>query len=116
MLSPSSDFTPTTELLNGSPKLMVTFFLFTECKEFSKVMRNPGNANIDTATADLLSYCTDTKKREELWKKFVERKDDIKYGEDPQNRTITAALLTKGDFWAYLCEALEFTETSTGGF
>lgn len=106
----TSDFTPTTDLINGSPKNMVTFFLLSRCTEFSHAMQKPDDIDISAVTADLLSYCPETKARDKMWDAFVERAKDPKIGK------VTAAILTKGDFWAYICEVLEFTEKSTGGF
>jgi hypothetical protein len=109
----TSDFTPTTELLTGSPKNMATYFIMVEFQEFSRNIRvKSPNIDIDAMTADLLSYCPDTKKRDELLDRYVKRKDDPKIDKSQ----ITAAILTKGDMWAYICEVLEFTEKSAGAF
>jgi len=106
----SNDFTPTTDLINGSPKNMVTFFLLSRCTEFSRAMQKPDDVDVDAMTADLLSYCPEVNRRNTLWDKYMDRK------KDPKTKNPTAAILTKGDFWAYICEVLEFTEKSTGGF
>ena len=106
----STDFTPTTDLINGSPKNMVTFFLLSRCTEFSRAMQKPDDIDVDAMTADLLSYCPEVSRRNTLWDKYMERK------KDPKMKNLTAAILTKGDFWAYICEVLEFTEKSSGAF
>jgi hypothetical protein len=105
----STDFTPTTDLINGSPKNMVTFFLLNECREFSRAMQKPDGVDIDSMTADLLSYCPEITRRDQLWDSYIDRKKKI------ESQT-TAAILTKGDFWAYICEVLEFTDRSAGAF
>jgi len=110
-MNSTSDFTPTTDLINGSPKNMVTYFLLNRCNEFSRAMQDPEKVDISAMTADLLSYCPEVTRREKMWEDFVIRK---KTGEG--NKEVNAAILTKGDFWAYICEVLEFTERSTGGF
>ena len=72
-------------------------------------MQDHEKVDVTAMTADLLSYCPDVKKRDKMWEDFIERK---KKGAQELN----AAILTKGDFWAYICEVLEFTERSAGGF
>jgi len=105
-----TDFTPTTELLTGSPKMMYTYFLLNQCAKYLDAMQNPKNINVDSATAALLAFCPDVPKRNQFWDAFVERKKDTEVG------TITASILTIGDFQAYLSEVLEFTEKSAGVF
>lgn len=105
----TSDFTPTTDLINGSPKNMVSYFMLNECHQFSLAMRTPDNFDVDTMIIDLLCYCPDEKKRDEMIDAYERRRDKEKRGKK------TAALLTKGDFWIYLCGVMEFTEKSTGG-
>ena len=112
----TSDFTPTTDLINGSPKNMVTYFLLNRCNEFSRDIKQHENVDVSAMTADLLSYCPEVKKREEMWSMFVKRKDDTQIESNSRKRELNAAILTKGDFWAYICDVLEFTERSTGGF
>ena len=111
----TSDFTPSTDLINGSPKNMVTYFLLNRCNEFSRDIKTH-EVDVSAMTADLLSYCPEIKRREEMWEKFVERKEDPKVDGSKAYKELNAAILTKGDFWAYICEVLEFTERSTGGF
>lgn len=109
LMNASSDFTPTTDLINGSPKNMVTYFLLNRCNEFSRAMLDPDKVNVESMTADLLSYCPDISVRTRMWKDFVKRKGE-------PGGALNAALLTKGDFWAYICSILEFTEEATGGW
>jgi len=106
----STDFTPTTDLLGGSPKMMYTYFLLNQCAKYLDAMKDPDKINIDSATASLLAFCPDVSRRDTLFKTYVDRKKDVKMG------TITASILTIGDFQAYLSEVLEFTEKATGGF
>ena len=115
-MNASSDFTPTTDLINGSPKNMVTYFLLNRCNEFSRDIKSHDKIDVSAMTADLLSYCPDEKEREKMWKEFTKRKDEEVEGYDKQARELNAAILTKGDFWAYICRVLEFTESSNGGF
>jgi len=109
-MNASTDFTPTTELLGGSPKMMFTYFLLNQCAKYLDAMQQPKDINVDSATASLLAFCPDVPKRDQFWKDFVERKKDSEMG------TITASILTVGDFQAYLSEVLEFTEKSGGAF
>ena len=110
MTSPT-EFTPTTELLSGSPKMMYTYFLLNQCSKYLDAMKQPKDINVDTTTNSLLAFCPDIKRRDALFDKYVERKNDPKI-----ESTVTASILTIGDFQAYLSEVLEFTEKSTAGF
>jgi hypothetical protein len=112
----TSDFTPTTDLINGSPKNMVTYFLLNRCNEFSRDIKQHDNVDVSAMTADLLSYCPEITRREKMWQDFTDRKADTAVESNSKKRELNAAILTKGDFWAYICEVLEFTERSTGGF
>lgn len=107
----NTDFTPTLDLIKGSPKVMYTFFLLSECKNYLAAMRQPDGINIDTTTTSLLAFCPDVPTRDKLWNEYIRRKSDPAVG-----NAVTASILTIGDFQAYLSEVLEFTETSTGGF
>jgi len=109
-MNASSDFTPTTDLINGSPKNMVTYFLLNRCNEFSRAMQDPDKVNVEAMVSDLISYCPDIPARTKMWNDYLKRK------KDPGSSETNAALLTKGDFWAYICNVLEFTEESTGGW
>jgi hypothetical protein len=104
----STDFTPTTELLGGSPKMMYTFFLLNQCAKYLDAMKNPESIDIESATASLLAFCPDIGRRDKLFDSFRDRTKDPKIGK------ITASILTIGDFQAYLSEVLEFTEKSAG--
>lgn len=116
-MNASSDFTPTTDLINGSPKNMVTYFLLNRCNEFSRDIKSHDKVDVSAMTADLLSYCPDVKEREKMYVDFVKRKDDEgTLGRNAAERELNAAILCKGDFWAYICRVLEFTESSNGGF
>ena len=109
-MEPSTDFTPTTALIGGSPKMMYTFFLLSECKNYLAAMKTPNNVNVDTTTNSLLAFCPDVATRDRLFSSYIRRK------EKEQLDDVTASILTIGDFQAYLSEVLEFTESSTGGF
>jgi hypothetical protein len=108
----STDFTPTTDLLGGSPKMMYTYFLLNQCTKYLDAMKTPDKIDVDSATASLLAFCPDTKRRDELLDKYQARKKDPTIGKN----VVTASILTIGDFNAYLSEVLEFTEKSTGAF
>jgi len=96
---------------------MVTYFLLNRCNEFSRDIKTHDNVDVSAMTADLLSYCPDVKEREKMWKEFVKRKnDETTEGKSSSERELNASILTKGDFWAYICGVLEFTESSYGGF
>jgi hypothetical protein len=107
----STDFTPTTELLGGSPKMMYTYFLLNQCAKYLDAMKNPDKIDLESTTASLLAFCPDITRREKLFKDYKERVKDTKNFSKE-----TASILTIGDFQAYLSEVLEFTEKSTGGF
>ena len=106
----STDFTPTTDLLGGSPKMMYTYFLLNQCAKYLDAMKDPDKINVDSATASLLAFCPDVTRRDQLFDKYVDRK------KDPKMKEVTASILTIGDFQAYLSEVLEFTEKSSGAF
>jgi hypothetical protein len=106
-----TDFTPTTELLGGSPKMMYTYFLLNQCAKYLDAMKQPKDINVDTTTTSLLAFCPDIKRRDELFQSYLDRKKDVNIG-----NAVTASILTIGDFQAYLSEVLEFTEKSTAGF
>jgi hypothetical protein len=108
-MQPSSDFTPTTELLTGSPKMMYTYFLLNQCAKYLDAMKQPKDIDVDTTTNSLLAFCPDVARRDKLFDSYQERKEKM---ESP----VTASILTIGDFQAYLSEVLEFTEKSTAGF
>jgi hypothetical protein len=105
----SSDFTPTTELLSGSPKMMYTYFLLNQCAKYLDAMKQPKDVNVDTTTTSLLAFCPDVARRDALFDKYESRKKQME-------SDVTASILTIGDFQAYLSEVLEFTEKSSGGF
>jgi hypothetical protein len=105
----STDFTPTTELLSGSPKMMYTYFLLNQCAKYLDAMKQPKNIDVDTTTTSLLAFCPDVARRDQLFDSYQKRKEKM---ESP----VTASILTIGDFQAYLSEVLEFTEKSTAGF
>jgi hypothetical protein len=105
----STDFTPTTELLGGSPKMMYTYFLLNQCAKYLDAMKQPKDINVDTTTTSLLAFCPDVARRDQLFKSYLDRKKEIE-------SDVTASILTIGDFQAYLSEVLEFTEKSTAGF
>jgi len=107
----SSDFTPTTELLSGSPKMMYTYFLLNQCAKYLDAMKQPKEVNVDSATTSLLAFCPDVARRDMLFDAYIKRKMDPKI-----ENAVTASILTIGDFQAYLSEVLEFTEKSSGGF
>lgn len=107
----STDFTPTTDLLGGSPKMMYTYFLLNQCTKYLDAMKTPDKIDVEAATASLLAFCPDTKRRDKLLDDFKERCNDPKL----KKSIVTASILTIGDFNAYLSEVLEFTEKSTGG-
>lgn len=108
-MQPGTDFTPTTELLGGSPKMMYTYFLLNQCAKYLDAMKQPSGINVDTTTTSLLAFCPDVTRRDQLFKSYLERKKEIE-------SDVTASILTIGDFQAYLSEVLEFTEKSTAGF
>jgi len=104
----STDFTPTTELLGGSPKMMYTFFLLNQCAKYLDAMKDPDKINIDTTTTSLLAFCPDISRRNQLFDSYTDRVSSKKMSKE------TASILTIGDFQAYLSEVLEFTEKSAG--
>ena len=106
----SSDFTPTTDLLSGSPKNMYLFFLLQRAGKYLDAMMNPEGINVGTATASLLVFCPNEKKRDEFLDKFHNLSKDPKVGVN------TASILVIGDFQAYISDVMEFTSKSTGGF
>lgn len=72
---------------------------------------------IEQATAALIAFCPDEKKRKELWEKYT----NIVNGNEPGapiggSSVVTASVLVVGDLISYLNYTLEFTEKSTGGF
>jgi hypothetical protein len=105
----STDFTPTTELLGGSPKMMYTYFLLNQCAKYLDAMKQPKDINVDTTTTSLLAFCPDIARRDQLFQSYLDRKAD-------GGNSVTASILTIGDFQAYLSEVLEFTEKSAGAF
>ncbi len=105
----SKDFTPTTDLLAGSPKMMYTYFLLSECAKYLDAMKQPRDINVDTTTNSLLAFCPNTKLRDKFWQDYIDRKK-------AQDSAVTASILTIGDFQAYLSEILEFTEKAHGAF
>jgi hypothetical protein len=109
-MNASSDFTPTTDLLGGSPKNMYLFFLLQRAGKYLDAMMNPDGINVGTATASLLVFCPNEKKRDEFLDKFHT------LSKDPNVGINTASILTVGDFQAYISQVMEFTDTSTGGF
>lgn len=107
---PSIDLTPTTALLNGSPKSMYVFFLLSLAKNYFEVMRVASpHEDIESATAALIAFCPNKTKREELWELYITRK------EGSNKSILTASVYTIGDLISYLSETLEFEEESTGG-
>lgn len=110
-MQPGTDFTPTTELLGGSPKMMYTYFLLNQCAKYLDAMKQPKDVNVDSATTSLLAFCPDVVRRDMLFDMYIKRKLDPKI-----ENAVTASILTIGDFQAYLSEVLEFTEKSTAGF
>ena len=106
-------FLPTTDLLSASPDTMFRYFLFHRWDVFLDDMRTPEKVNVDTAIASLLSTCTDKKQREEFYKSYLDLK--AKLAEATDNPAASAAILTAGDFFAYIAVLCEFVEEETGG-
>ena len=72
---------------------------------------------IEQATAALIAFCPDKKKREELWDRYTKIVTGEEQGAPIGGSTVvTASVLVIGDFISYLSDTLEFTEKSTGGF
>ena len=109
IMQASADFTPTTELLSGSPKMMYTYFLLNQCAKYLDAMKQPKDINVDTTTTSLLAFCPDVARRDHLFDTYQARKKEME-------SDVTASILTIGDFQAYLSEVLEFTEKSAGAF
>jgi hypothetical protein len=107
--NPTKGFSPSTDLLNASPNVMFTYFLFSEWHEFIRLISTPPpNFDIDAATGILLSTCTDRDKREEFQKAYHEKKAELK-------SATSAAIYVSGDFFQYVAESCEFVEKSYGG-
>ena len=106
--NPTKGFTPTTDLLNASPNVMFTFFLFNRWDKYLDAMMTPEKIDIDAATASLLSTCTDTAKRDEFYDKYLKKKEEL-------GSAITASILISGEFFSYVAEVCEFVERSYGG-
>ena len=70
---------------------MVTYFLLNRCNEFSRAMLDPDKVNVESMTADLLSYCPDISVRTRMWKDFVKRKSEA-------GGTLNAATLNQRRF------------------
>jgi len=104
------EYSPSSELMQSSPKVLITLFLLGRYNHYLDLMDNTSGKNLDTATAALLSTLPNAKLRDALFDKYVERKNDPKF------EAVTASLLTSGDWFAHISEVLEFTETSTGAF
>lgn len=104
------EYSPSSELMQSSPKVLITLFLLGRYNHYLDQMDNPDGLDLDSATAALLSTLPNAVLRDKLFKDYVERKKDSKIG------GITASLLTSGDWFAHISEVLEFTETSAGAF
>jgi len=112
--SSKKGFEPSTDLSEASPNRMFTYFLFHRWDVFLDAMMKPDEVNVDASIASLLSTCTDKKRRREFYDSYLALKDELKGKGGDQ--AISAAILTSGDFFAYVAEACEFTEKSYGGF
>lgn len=107
--NPTKGFAPTTELLNASPSVMFTYFLFSEWAEFIRMVSvPPPNFDIDAATGILLSTCTDKTKRKEFQDSYHDKKKEL-------GSATSAAIYVSGDFFEYVALSCEFVEKSYGG-
>ena len=110
----AKSFMPTTDLLSASPDTMFRYFLFHRWDVFLDDMRNPDKVDVDSTIASLLSTCTDKKKRSEFYNDYLKLKEEL--GTKTGNPAVSAAILTAGDFFAYIAVLCEFVEEETAGF
>lgn len=106
---PNTSFIPSTDLIGASPNMMFTFFLFHRWDVYLDAMMTPDKIDVDSATASLLSTCTDEMLRTQFWEKYLKMKAE------PDKGQITASILISGEFFSYVAEACEFVEKSYGG-
>jgi hypothetical protein len=112
----SRPFTPSNDLMQSSPSTIFTFFLFHRWDVYLDAMMTPDKIDIDSTTASLLSTCVDEDQRNKFWKQYMDKKEELnKTGKfNPGAAAITASILTSGAFFAWVAEACEFVEKSTG--
>ena len=102
----------------ASPKGIYLIFLLNNATNYFLTMRTSRESEtIEQATAALIAFCPDKKKREELWDRYTKIVTGEEQGAPIGGSTVvTASVLVIGDFISYLSDTLEFTEKSTGGF
>jgi hypothetical protein len=100
----------------SSPKGIYLIFILNLANNYFLTMRTSQDmGTIDQATAALIAFCPDDKKRKELWSEY----DSLKSGDDTHiggSSTVTASVMVIGNLVSYLSDTLEFTEKSSGGF
>lgn len=116
VVNASRPFTPSNELMSSSPSTIFTFFLFHRWDVYLDAMMKPQEIDVDSATASLLSTCVDGDRRNDFWKKYMDKKEELSRSGKftPEASAITASILTSGEFFAWVAEACEFVEKSTG--
>lgn len=116
VVNASRPFTPSNDLMSSSPSTIFTFFLFHRWDVYLDAMMKPNEIDVDSTTASLLSTCVDGDRRNEFWKKYMDKKKELSASGDfdPSTASITASILTSGEFFAWVAEACEFVEKSHG--
>ncbi len=89
----------------GTPKDKYVDFFFNQFGCYTSILRSETNEEVlDRATAALIAICPDIKIREELFKKYTEKK--------AVDGVTTASAGLAGNFMSYISDTLEFTEKS----
>jgi len=89
----------------GTPKDKYVDFFFNQFGCYTNILRSETDEGIlDRATAALIAICPDVALREELFKKYTEKK-----GIDG---VTTASAGLAGNFMSHISDTLEFTEKS----
>lgn len=89
----------------GTPKDKYVDFFFNQFGCYTNILRSETNEKeLDRATAALIAICPDIKIREQLFKKYTDKKKE--------SGVVTASAGLAGNFMSYISDTLEFTEKS----
>jgi hypothetical protein len=90
----------------GTPKDKYVDFFFNQFGCYTNILRSETNEKeLDRATAALIAICPDIKIREQLFKKYTDKKKE-------PGGVVTASAALAGNFMSYISDTLEFTEKS----
>jgi hypothetical protein len=96
-------------MAGSSPKNIAAIAVLRLYEKYFEYMAIHENVNVEQMTAALLICCPEKKRREEMWKTYLEQKKAT-------GSEVSASVYSVGDWYEYMSGAMGLNETSTGGW